>query len=184
MALSSSQSKLRDATADNHAAVDLEFSRYDLADIASYGEFLCAHARALGGVEQRLTAERSTLPAWSPRMPCLKADLEALGLPLPDSSPFKGDFSSAMVHGVLYVVEGSRLGSAVLSRRVGRMFPSTFLSAVHLQGEWTSFLAAFDGVAANKPARWFEDAIVGAKLTFDRYARSSSPQTFGSLSSS
>ena len=167
------QSRLRKATAGNHVAVDLEFSRYDLEDIASYGEFLEAHARALGCLEAKLTKDRASLPTWSPRMHHLEADLQTLGLPLPTPLLLKGDFSGPMMHGLLYVVEGSRLGSAVLSRRVAPAFPSTFLRAVHAQGEWQSLVTALDGVAADNPTGWFEEVAAGARMTFDHYIRGS-----------
>jgi heme oxygenase len=168
------QSKLRNATAHSHAAVDQEFSRYDLADMSSYGEFLRAHARALGGLEKRLIEDRDALPVWSPRMRFLEADLQALGLPVPTPLPLAGDFSSAMMHGVLYVVEGSRLGSVVLSRRVAPDFPSTFLHAAHAQGEWQALLSVLDGAATDNSEQWFEEAVTGARRTFDHYTRGSS----------
>jgi heme oxygenase len=167
-------SELRDATAGSHAAVDLAFSKYDLTTVASYGEFLCAHARALGGLEHRLTRSRATLPPWSSRMAYLAADLEALGIALPRFSPLTGRFSNAVLHGMLYVVEGSRFGSMILARRVPPAFPSAFLRAAHAQGEWQSLLTALDTLGSVNPAKWITDAVVGAQMTFEHYLRCSS----------
>ena len=165
----STHSLLRAATAINHAAVDEAFSAYDLSEICSYREFLTAHAAALIPLEQKLSNSGVVLPRWIPRMPLLKADLRFLRSRLPTPPPIVEDFSAAMLHGVLYVVEGSRLGGRVLSQRVGTGLPKAYLCAVHAKGDWRSFLAAFDAAGDISSSSWLDEAVMGAKFAFDRF---------------
>ena len=104
-------------------------------------------------------------------MPLLKTDLSFLGSRLPTPPPIVEDFSAAMLHGVLYVLEGSRLGGRVLSLRVGAGLPKAYLRAVHGKGEWRSFLTAFDAAADIESSSWLAGAVTGAKFAFDHFLR-------------
>ncbi|MES2336473.1 MAG: biliverdin-producing heme oxygenase [Pseudomonadota bacterium] len=152
---------LREATADCHDRVDAAFSVARLDDSADYGRFLQAQAAAF--IPCELALDRSgadaVLPDWSARRRAdlLTADLGDLGMELPampDISPFIGE--PAML-GAVYVLEGSRLGGAMLKRSVQPGLPTRFLSAgpsiawrnlIHLLDERltseASILAAID----------------------------------------
>src|ERR1700712_3441546 len=105
---------LRHATATDHEIVDAAFGRFDLASPASYAEFLTAHARVLGPLE---SAVAGLWPLWQPRFPFLTADLHDLKHEIPAGNAVPS-FSDAEKWGVLYVLEGSRLGGGILAGRV------------------------------------------------------------------
>jgi heme oxygenase len=108
-----------------------------------------------------------TLPV---RAPLLAADLAALGAALPDALSLpEGD--AAMAWGALYVVEGSRLGGAMLARQVPAGWPAAYLGAVHPPGGWRAVRAAIDEAAAGEDDRWRDALVAGAMETFDLYAR-------------
>ncbi|MFT8809595.1 biliverdin-producing heme oxygenase [Gluconobacter sp.] len=131
---------LRRVSRKAHEAVDEVFSRFDLADRKSYGAFLTAHARALVVAENYLSRHASSVPAWLPRGGLLREDLRQMGLPVPAVQQDSFAESEGTALGVLYVLEGSRLGGRVLSGRVGEGFPKAYLSAFHQKGEWPAFL--------------------------------------------
>jgi heme oxygenase len=162
---------LRAATVNCHADVDDVFSTYDMSNSCSYRTFLKAHAAALMPLEQILLNCPVDLPTWTPRTPLLEADLLILRSPAPPPAPIHGEFSAAMLYGVLYVLEGSRLGGRVLSQRVGAGLPKAYLCAVHAKGEWRSFLAAFDAAADIESSSWLAEAVTGAIFAFDLFLR-------------
>ena len=116
------RTRLRAATAGAHRRVDDTFSRFDLTCPEAYALFLQAQAAALLPLERALEAGASRrLPAdWPARRrgQALLADLRALGVPEPvcdELAPIRQD---AAALGTLYVLEGSRLGGAMLRRAV------------------------------------------------------------------
>jgi len=160
---------LRTATAAKHEAVDAAYGRFHLADPASYGRFLTAHARALPGFEQVL-GQVSALPRFMPRARLLQDDLFALRLTMPATLPVARPESDAAAFGMLYVVEGSRLGGAILARSVPATLPRAYLSAVHPPGAWRAFGELLDQVARAGGPGWIEQAVIAAEATFDLYA--------------
>lgn len=163
----SAHADLRAATATEHEAVDAAFAGYDLADPASYGAFLTAHARALPAIERAL-AGVAGLPPLRPRALLLAADLAALRLPLPEPLPFAAPADPARAFGMAYVIEGSRLGGGMLARRVPPALPRAYLAATHDPGEWRAFGQALDAAAANDPA-WLARATAAAIDVFALY---------------
>ncbi len=127
---------LREATAECHARLDALFAGFDLADRAQYGRFLTAHAAALIPLEAQFRGE----PTADPRSDMLRADLAALGLSLPAPLPAPQLSDPAMRWGAAYVVEGSRLGGALLARRVAPLLPRAYLAAPQPPGAWRKFL--------------------------------------------
>lgn len=156
---------LRARTASSHEALDAAFGIEDLTSRADYLRFLQAHARALPKAESMAAA---VWPALRRRTPLLEADLCALGekveLPVEtDSEAGPGQW------GALYVVEGSRLGGGLLSKRVGGGLPVSYLSAVHLPGEWRSIRLAIEHAADGHGPDWLEQMVAGALSTFSLY---------------
>ncbi len=156
---------LRAGTRIHHAQVDDVFGRFDLSDAGSYLSFLEAHARAVVPIEWAL-ADPASLPQWRSRIPLLEDDLRALGGGLPPVVALEGLQGSGERAGMLYVIEGSRLGGGMLARRVAPTLPTAYLSAVHLKGEWLALLTAFDARAAIEPPEWMTEAVDGAKRAF------------------
>lgn len=165
----SARTALRTATAKKHDAVDAAFARFDLTDPADYGRFLWAHALALPAVEQALAA-CDTIPAFAPRAEKLAGDLAALGRAMPDPLPLAPPESEAAAFGALYVIEGSRLGGAMLAKQVPAGLPHAYLSAVHAPGAWRAFGETLDRAEKAGGPGWIERAIAAAEATFDLYS--------------
>jgi heme oxygenase len=157
---------LRSATAGDHEMVDAAFGRFDLASRASYTKFLTAHAAVLGAVESVVSG---LWPAWRPRLPLLQADLAELGVRVVAGDAI-GTLSEAERWGMLYVVEGSRLGGGILAGRVAQGLPLRYLSAKHEEGSWRHFGEALEQAADLGSDDWADGAASGAKLAFARFA--------------
>lgn len=81
------------------------------------------------------------------RSGALRDDLAALGLDEPASIDASFLNSRGGVAGLMYVLEGSRLGSTVIRRRLaqsGAAYPTSFLSHGEGSGLWPSFLHWLD----------------------------------------
>jgi heme oxygenase len=146
--------RLRGATAREHAALDALVTPPHLETPSGYRAFLQASARALVPLE--LSLEAAGVSGWLPDWPsrarrhALQRDLLDLGIvdpirPVLDVPPAR-DFSV----GVLYVLEGSRLGGRVLSRQVraaDAQAPVAYLTHGLEQNLWRSFLIWLDSSA-------------------------------------
>lgn len=122
-------------------------SGYDLTRHADYAAFLQAQASAFMGVEGALDGSEAGayLPDWPERRrtAALRSDLSLMGLALPEPAsvtPFCGE---AEVLGAIYVLEGSRLGAAVLIRSVPDDFPRSFLSSGN-PAAWRALASVLD----------------------------------------
>ena len=135
---------LREATAAAHEEVDRIFSAFDLADPADYRRFLLAQAAAFLPVEAALDSAGAgnILPDWSERRRghLLRNDLDRLALSAPAPLPAPAFASPEALLGGVYVLEGSRLGGALLSREVPTDAPKTFLSAKGDSARWRKLL--------------------------------------------
>ena len=135
---------LRAATHDAHEALDALFAGFDLGDEAQYRRFLRAHAMALPPVEAALDAAgmAGLLDDWPARRraAALTADLGALGEPPPPALTAPALPSAAAAWGAAYVLEGSRLGGAMLARSVGPGLPTSYLGTPQAAGAWRRFL--------------------------------------------
>lgn len=157
---------LRLATRADHDAVDAAFGAFGFDTAETYRRFLTAHARILPAAE-RLTDPASLVPAWRPRADLLAADLAALGSAMPEPVALAPPAGIAERWGAIYVIEGSRLGGAMLARSVPAGLPTAYLSAAHPPGGWKRFLAALD--AADTSATWRAAATRGARAMFASY---------------
>jgi heme oxygenase len=157
---------LRAATREAHERVDAGFARFDLSRPDHYGAFLQAHARALLPLEAGLEAAgaEDLLPDWPERArsDALEADLEDLGLPPSPSGAVRLVAGDPALWGVLYALEGSRLGGRVLARRA--FGPTRYLTHGLKSGLWPVFLDRLE-IAAPEPER----AAEGALLVFERF---------------
>ena len=158
---------LRARTAARHDEVDAAYAAFRLDRADDYRDFLLAHARALPSAEAVL-ATAPALPRWRPRTPLLTRDLAELNAAMPPPLAFAAA-SAAAAWGVLYVVEGSRLGGAMLAGQVAPGLPCRYLQATFQPGEWRALRMAIDAAAATAGASWLGEAIVGAEACFDLY---------------
>jgi heme oxygenase len=176
--LSGARSALRTATADEHARLDGLFERFDLSDRADYARFLTAHAAALPAVEQALDAAGmgQLMPDWSARRrtPLLLGDLADMGLPAPATLPQPVLPDAAACWGAAYVVEGSRLGGALLARSVAAELPRAYLGAAQPKGAWRDFLVQLE--AALDTEEKLADATTSARATFRLFETAGSRQ--------
>ncbi|HEY6917186.1 MAG TPA: biliverdin-producing heme oxygenase [Allosphingosinicella sp.] len=155
----SPRQELRAATADEHERVDRLFSMFDLGTDEGYRAFLSAQAWAYLPVEKALdTAGAARLiDDWRERRRAhlLLADLEELGAGrmessaqshrgVPVFSAREGCERDAAILGALYVLEGSRLGGAVLKRRLPPGMPVRFLGTPQSPGAWRKLLEILD----------------------------------------
>jgi heme oxygenase (biliverdin-IX-beta and delta-forming) len=138
------RTSLRAATAADHERVDASFARYDLADRSGYAAFLRAQAAALLPVEAALE-DASVVPDWPVRRRghLIRADLTALRSVVPPLLSPPTLAGEAEQLGALYVIEGSRLGGAMLVRSVPSDFPHSFLGA-HDSRLWRDLLDILD----------------------------------------
>jgi heme oxygenase (biliverdin-IX-beta and delta-forming) len=138
------RTSLRAATAADHARVDDCFARYDLSDRGGYAAFLRAQAAALLPVEVVLD-DVAVVPDWPSRRRAhlIRADLTALGSALPALITAPTLVGEAEQLGALYVIEGSRLGGAMLVRSVPADLPRRFLGA-HDSRLWRDLLDILD----------------------------------------
>lgn len=170
---------LRAATRGAHDRVDALFSTFDLGRADDYRDFLAAQARAFLPIERALAEAGAgrLFPGWSEarRAPLLAADLADLGLAPPPTDGAAPLGSPAAIAGAAYVLEGSRLGGALLARRVAPGLPRRFLAATLPPGGWRAFLARLEQVLPSDVER--REAIHSASATFVLFARSAAPLT-------
>jgi heme oxygenase len=164
---------VRSRTAAAHSMIDTAFSRFNLGDRRSYVTFLQAHARVVPTIEAVL-GDETHLPPWRPRTALLARDLDAFGYRLPKPVAQSETWSLAAKFGLLYVLEGARLGTRLLLRRAGAGFSSHYLGAAHEPGEWRAFTEALNGRAEQENAAWLEAVVAGARNGFRLYASSAS----------
>jgi heme oxygenase len=166
---------LRHSTTAAHAAVDRHFAAMLAAGLSGYTDFLRASAAAVLPLEQALAAARvhEILPDWDARArsTALRDDLAALGAGMPmvraDVAAAGGE---ARQFGMLYVLEGSRLGAKILARDAQASADARIRAATrylrHGEGQrfWPSFVERLEASAA--AARAPHEAVAGARAAF------------------
>lgn len=159
---------LRQGTDDLHEALDGRLGRFDLGLEADYRAFLAIHARVLPPIERALEQGgiANILADWDDhrRAPLLERDLAALGDTMPPPVPVPGLTGPGELLGTAYVIEGSRLGSLFLSKRVGGAMPAEYLNAAGQQKAWPALLHALD--QASLPPAEPGRALAAARASF------------------
>ncbi|OYW99313.1 MAG: hypothetical protein B7Z12_18300 [Caulobacter vibrioides] len=166
---------LRAATRQDHDRVDQLGGAFDLARQDDYQAFLLAHAAVLPALELDLDAApaQHLPPAWPQRRRsgALAADLALLGLSPPPSTITVTLEDRATRLGALYVLEGSRLGGAILRRRLLTSQPGApdgYLAHGEGLGHWRSFVDWLDVQTVD--AAETRAAIGGARQVFGAFA--------------
>lgn len=143
----SARMALRTATGSHHERVDSLFSKVRFDDRASYGQFLRAQAAAYLPTEHALSRSGigAIVPDWHARQRnmLLCADLADLGLEPPASAGDLDLDGEEALLGALYVLEGSRLGGALLKRSVSPDLPTRFLGGGD-SAAWRSLLGLLE----------------------------------------
>ena len=160
------RSALRAQTGDCHADADEIFGRFDLSRLVEYQSFLSAHARAVPAVEaaiEQAGIER-LIPDWFERRrrEYLFADLAALGVKAPPLLPQPIFGCDAELWGAAYVLEGSKLGGAMLAKSVQADLPLRYLNPHGPKTGMKAFMDSLDNVPVADPSR----AVAAARSVF------------------
>lgn len=138
---------MRTATASAHERVDDAFGAFDLSGRDGYRSFLTAQAGPLLTAEAAVDAfaPAALLPDWPDRRrsDLLRADLTDLGVEPPQAEPFDLH-SDAAALGAIYVLEGSRLGGAMLARNVPMDLPARFIRCAPAPKRWRGLIELLD----------------------------------------
>lgn len=173
--------ELRSGTRAAHHALDHHplLQRLVLPGLGmeAYAESLQAIHAAHAGLEARVleSAWHARLSlALGPRSHLLAQDLADLGRPVPEPNRhFSPPRSESEWLGQAYVLEGSRLGSAVIVKQVraalGESVPARFLADKQASDAWPRILACIDRQLAT-PER-VQAAVASARSVFLAYQR-------------
>lgn len=169
----SARFRLRVETSAAHERVDALYSRFDLAGAEGYAAFLTAQARAFIPVEAALNeaGAGAIIADWTDRLrsDALARDIAVLGLTLPERLPAPVFITEAGILGGAYVLEGSRLGGALLRRSVPADLPRGFMAESD-PGRWRAFVALLEQRLTEQAA--VEQVISAALATFAVFERS------------
>lgn len=186
--------ELRQATASLHAGVEaLPVMAALMAPTVTWDDYhgyLARMTQVYGSLEpglfatldEELVGHPSLNPALRPKLPALRADLRALGMPDPPLAPSLRPRGLSEAVGGLYVLEGATLGSRVIARHLRRhlkqergdpLGPSAFLGpgqdsqAPSLSAAWRQFGALLETLLGE--GRISRDGVVeGACGVFGR----------------
>jgi heme oxygenase len=166
------RAQLREATAAAHQEVDAIFSAFPLGEAEGYRHFLLAQAAAFLPIEAALDASGAgaLIPDWQERRrsQLLRQDVTDLGLALPEPiQPPSFDSREALLGGV-YVLEGSRLGGALLSRQLPSGLPSAFMAGPSYSARWRKLLEELERLLY-RPDQ-IGAAVEAANHVFSRFA--------------
>ena len=177
----SARGHLRAVTSDLHARLDARLAPLVTQGEAGYRDFLLRSAMALLPVEQALNEVdvAKVLPDWPQRSRsrALRLDLAALSLPEPSGPTVPAIRDEAFQFGMLYVLEGSRLGARLLLAEVEAALSPASRAATrylsHGQGLslWPTFLQRLE--ASQQVRREPDAAAAGARAVFRQFLAAS-----------
>lgn len=175
--LSTIRARLRGSTAALHARVDMSLGHILHSANDGYGHFLTGIAMVLLPLERALSEVNvsAILSDWPQRArsSALLSDLSALSLPVPRPCVLRDkDLMGleAYQFGILYVLEGSRLGGQAILRerkKTGQVGPTNYLSHGGGQPLWPLFVAQLE--ASDATQRHPELALAGATDVFEMF---------------
>jgi heme oxygenase (biliverdin-IX-beta and delta-forming) len=169
---------LKQATADDHAALDARLTGFDMNSFDGYRRFLEANAAAQLPLEAALVAAgvKLWLSDWEQRARsrAILSDLAAMGGTARPLDPPALVDRSAML-GTLYVLEGSRLGAAYLVRSVAASTDPRISGATaylsHGQGQhlFASFLTVLESHGGDLDGE--AGIVIAARNAFGMFAK-------------
>ena len=180
------RNSLRGATDHLHRDLDRLVAAFNLADVTQYRRFLQANAAALIAIEQLLenAGVAQLVPDWPERSRRAEivADLRSLASDVQPLALRRAAPTPPEVFGILYVLEGSRLGARVLLEQVIASSDENVRNASsylrHGQpavegnqslGLWRSFLEQLE---TNDAADDQTQSVSGAVYAFTMFIRS------------
>lgn len=176
--MGSRRSLLRNATDEMHRELDDDVAQFDLTDPAAYRMFLEATARPLFALEQMLEtgAVDRLLGDWGrrSRSNALRADLAQFDTQIAAFDLRRSTPTCAEMFGMLYVLEGSRLGARFLERRIATARDariqrgSTYLRSNDTRA-WPSFLEELESTTQVADAG---EMVAGAHYAFALFIKS------------
>jgi heme oxygenase (biliverdin-IX-beta and delta-forming) len=164
--------RLRSSTRHLHKLVDSRFDLNTISSAAAYSAFLLANW-PFASIETSLESAgiHHVLPDWDKRRrrEALADDLRQFGIPPPSIRPLAIDPDLGTLLGWSYVLEGSRLGAAMILRTIERSGKQVALGTHFLRhgdGEhlWQGYKDALSEIDEDPPA--ISNACAGAKLAF------------------
>jgi heme oxygenase (biliverdin-IX-beta and delta-forming) len=171
---------LRRATAAAHHALDHHRLLQRLTDSEltreQYAESLAAMYRPHAWLERRVHESRHHFKSGlqlSPRLALLEADLLELGCTIPLISQTSPDLADerASWWGRVYVLEGSRQGSAVIARCIQSSLydtvPYRFFSGAKLSDDYSNLLAILERELEDHES--LQQAVASAQAAFAAY---------------
>ncbi|MDQ1091284.1 heme oxygenase [Xanthomonas sacchari] len=172
---------LREATAHQHQAVeDLPALRALMGaalSLPAYVQALRLHHAALAGWERREAAWLRDCGDvhwhYQPRAPLLAQDLQALQASPPALQPVPPAPADAHRWGMLYVVEGSRLGGRVIARQLRQTLPAVAPALSYFElghadpAAWRHFQQRLERALPTAPLR--QAAVDGACAMFAHF---------------
>ena len=163
---------LKAETASVHKRLDALFSRFNLSERCGYAQFLRAQAGAFLTVETALdqAGAGEVLEDWNARKRghALSEDMRALAIE-PNEIMAPAFQTEAEILGGVYVLEGSRLGGAVLLKRVSMDMPTSFLNHVS-PSSWRGFVEVLDEKLRSPVA--LNEAVCAATSAFQTFETS------------
>jgi heme oxygenase (biliverdin-IX-beta and delta-forming) len=140
-----------------------------------YGDALVAMYGALQALEAWVAPITTSEAGWmryQPRLSLLAADLAELGrTPIPMRTERVPVTAKPALFGLLYVLEGSRLGGVVIARQLAMNLPSGlprhFFSDHHSAESWQSFCAAMSAQPFSEVE--LAGVVAGAQAGFTVY---------------
>ncbi len=171
------RSLLKVATAADHARLDARLGALDLCAVEGYRRFLQINAAALLPLERALedAGIGDAFRDWADRArtDAIMSDLTALGgTPRRLDAPrLHGSFA---ILGVMYVLEGSRLGAAYLRERIRHSSHQLILENMAFLGHgagrpfWRSFLTVLESHADRLVDD--DDIVEPARQAFELFA--------------
>jgi heme oxygenase len=169
---------LRQSTISLHAALDHQVTSLLAGGEPGYVAFLRGSAAAVFPIEKALETARiaSSLPDWEQRSRrrALSLDLAVFERTPESTLSFSNVHSDAFGFGVLYVLEGSRLGATSLARRMSRhpsrriRMATRYLNHGAGQRLWPRFLEYLETARSVRLAT--HDALAGAQSAFTTFA--------------
>lgn len=174
------RSALARATADQHAAAEAALLPFFTGRPAGHLGFLRAMAAVVAPLERALddAGVESILEDWGVRRRtvALRTDLASLGSEMPAALSVPTIRGEAQMLGVLYVLEGSRLGARILARLAASADDPRVSGAMRFLGHgedtrlWPDFLARLE--ASDAARSRIADCIDMARRAFALFSAS------------
>lgn len=159
--ISSVHHAVRTATLGDHKRTEESFAATLARLPASYGPYLQTHASVFPAVGQALSHAWDWAP-WQERWNDLLDDLAKLGLTPPPTVDLAPIRNPAEGLGMIYVLEGSRMGSALLLKSIPGDLPTAYLRGGLNIAPWHRAKALLDEALIETEA----DVIAGARAAF------------------